>query len=157
MSDSDDYLFLEPLLVERIRAQVPGLADVLAIPDLASLDEDGQVSPSVYVVYLGDDTGSGAPHQGGARKIQTVTQNWAAVLHVYYADATGRGEGARREAGPLLGKLLTELTGWMPDGCTTPLARAPRQAPVAYSNGHFYYPLVFEASFVYPRLKTWKP
>lgn len=153
---TDDYLFLEPLLIERIKAQVSGLAEVVAVPDLVSLEEDSQSSPSVYLVYLGDEIGSGAAHQGGLRKIQAVTQNWAAVLHVYYADATGRGEGARLEAGPLLGQLLTALTGWIPDGCSTPLARTPKQAPVTYSNGHFYYPLVFATSFVYPRVKTWQ-
>lgn len=154
--DAFDYLYLEPLIIERVRESVPGLADVAGIPDLASVDEARQVTPAVYVVYLGDDVGGGAQHQGSRGAIQTVTQNWAVVLSVHYADATGSGEGARKEAGPLLGALLQALSGWLPDGATAPMKRAPQQAPVAYANGYFYYPLVFQASFVYPRNKTWQ-
>lgn len=152
-----DYLFLETLLVERIRAEVPGLQDVSGIPDLATLDEQRQGSPCVYVVYLGDEIGTGASHQGGSRAIQTVTQHWAAVLTLYYADAQGDGQGAWREAGPLLGQLLKALTGWVPDQGVSPLARSPQASPVSYSNGFFYFPLVFTANFVFPRLKSWKP
>lgn len=90
-----DYLFLETLLVERIRAEVPGLQDVSGIPDLATLDEQPQGSPCVYVIYLGDGIGTGASHQGGSRAIQTVTQHWAAVLALYYADAQGDGQGEK--------------------------------------------------------------
>ncbi|RUI34546.1 hypothetical protein [Pseudomonas aeruginosa] len=157
MSDPFDYLFLEPLLVERIQAEVPGLANVSGLPDLATLEELSQVSPCVYVIYLGDEIGAGADHQGGSRAIQTVTQHWAAVLTVYYADAQGDGEGARREAGPLLGQLIKALTGWVPEQGVGPLARSPQASPVSYSNGYFYFPLVFTARFVYPRIKSWKP
>ncbi|WP_235600300.1 hypothetical protein [Pseudomonas aeruginosa] len=65
MSDPFDYLFLEPLLIERIRSEVPGLAIVSGVPDLAALSEQDQPAPSVYVVYLGDEIGTGADHQGG--------------------------------------------------------------------------------------------
>lgn len=159
MSDPDpfDYLFLEPLLVERIRAEVPGLAAVSGLPDLSTLDDQSQVSPSVYVIYLGDQVGTGAQAQGGARAIQTVAQHWAAVLTVYYADAQGDGEGARRLAGPLLGRLLKALTGWKPSADVDALARSSQVAQVSYRNGYFYFPLVFTARFVYPRIKSWKP
>ncbi|MFO6256192.1 hypothetical protein ACLBWF_34730, partial [Pseudomonas aeruginosa] len=69
MSDPFDYLFLEPLLIERIRSEVPGLAIVSGVPDLAALSEQDQPAPSVYVVYLGDEIGTGADHQGGRRAI----------------------------------------------------------------------------------------
>lgn len=157
MSDPFDYLFLEPLLVERIRAEVPGLASVSGVPDLATLNEQSQLSPSVYVIYLGDQIGTGADAQGGTRNIQMVVQNWAVVLTVYYADGVGDGEGARRLAGPLLGRLLKALTGWAPALDVGALARSHQGAQVSYSNGYFYFPLVFTARFVYPRTKSWKP
>lgn len=152
-----DYLYLEQLIIDRIRNEVDGLVEVAGIPDLASVEAERQKTPAVYVIYLGDDTSTGPQHQGGRGAVQTVTQNWAVVLTVYYADARGTGEGARRLAGPLLGALLRSLSGWVPDGATAPMKRAPQQAPVAYANGYFYYPLVFQASFVYPRIKTWQP
>ncbi|MBX6761994.1 hypothetical protein ISE73_33745, partial [Pseudomonas aeruginosa] len=114
MSDPFDYLFLEPLLIERIRSEVPGLAIVSGVPDLAALSEQDQPAPSVYVVYLGDEIGTGADHQGGRRAIQAIGQQWAVVLVVHYADSSNSGEGARREAGPLLGRLVKALTGWAP-------------------------------------------
>ncbi|HCF9240803.1 TPA: hypothetical protein NI607_005261 [Pseudomonas aeruginosa] len=157
MSDPFDYLFLEPLLIERIRSEVSGLAIVSGLPDLATLDEQSQASPCVYVIYLGDEVGTGADHQGGGRAIQTVVQHWAAVLTVFYADAVNDGEGARREAGPLLGRLLQALTGWSPARDVGALARSPQASPASYSNGYFYFPLVFTARFVYPRIKSWKP
>ncbi|HIE0069181.1 TPA: phage tail terminator protein [Pseudomonas aeruginosa] len=157
MSDPFDYLFLEPLLIERIRSEVPGLAIVSGVPDLAALSEQDQPAPSVYVVYLGDETGTGADHQGGQRAIQTVGQQWAVVLVVHYADSSNSGEGARREAGPLLGRLVKALTGWAPAIDVAPLARSARQSPATYASGYLYFPLVFTARFVYPRIKSWKP
>ncbi|WP_418314624.1 phage tail terminator protein [Pseudomonas aeruginosa] len=64
------------------------------IPDLATLDEQRQGSPCVYVVYLGDEISTRQSHQGGSRAVQTVTQHWAAVLTLYYADAQGDGGAA---------------------------------------------------------------
>ncbi|MCP8465193.1 hypothetical protein NK553_14670 [Pseudomonas sp. ZM23] len=157
MSDPFDYLFLEPLLVERIRAEVPGLASVDGLPDLATLDDQRQATPCVYVIYLGDQIDTGASAQGGSRAVQFVVQHWAAVLTVYYADAQGDGQGARRLAGPLLGRLLKALTGWVPALDVAALARSSQVAQVGYANGYFYFPLVFTARFVYPRSKAWKP
>jgi len=155
VSEAFDYLFLEPLLVERIQDQVQGLRLVGTAPDLEAVDELQQEAPAAYVIYLGDSTPGGAEHQGGSRRVQALTQYWAAVLTIHYGDAQGTGEGARREAGPLLGAMITALSGWTPKDCIRPLARAAQNVPTAYSNGFYYYPLVFEASFIFPRGTTW--
>ena len=155
--DEFDYLFLEPLLIERITAQVDGLQLVAGVPDLQTVAENQNYSPAVYVIYLGDEIATGPAGQGGAKKIQTVTQNWAVVLAVYSADANGDGSEARRDAGPLLGKLISAVTGWKPSIDVNPFGRSARQSPVAYNAGYFYYPLVFTTSFVYPRIRTWQP
>lgn len=157
VADPFDYLFLEPLLVERVRAEVPGLALVGGVPDLASVADRQQLSPAVYLIYLGDDLATGHAAQGGQGRVQTVTQLWAAVLALYCADPSGEGSGARREAGPLLGRLLKALTGWAPRVDVAPLTRRQGPAEVAYADGYFYYPLVFQASFVFPRTRTWQP
>ncbi|MBH8636462.1 hypothetical protein I5J65_32130, partial [Pseudomonas aeruginosa] len=86
-----------------------------------------------------------------------IGQQWAVVLVVHYADSSNSGEGARREAGPLLGRLVKALTGWAPAIDVAPLARSARQSPPTYASGYFYFPLVFTARFVYPRVKSWKP
>lgn len=157
MAEPFDYLFLEPLLVERVRAEVPGLAKVGGVPDLATVAGQQQLSPAVYLIYLGDDLSDGPPAQGGRGQVQTVTQLWAAVLALYCADSNGEGVTARREAGPLLGQLLKALTGWIPRADVAPLTRRQGPAEAAYADGYFYYPLVFQASFVFPRMRTWQP
>lgn len=147
MSDFD-YLALEPLIIERIDDTVAGLKVVTGVPDLAAVGAGQQVTPAVYVIYLGDQPGE---QQGNA---QVVTQLWAAVLTVYYADADGSGEGARRIAGPLLGRLLPALAGWKPRKDITPLKRVATTTPAEYADGFGYFPLVFAASFVYPPRRT---
>ncbi|MGB6054032.1 MAG: hypothetical protein WBG17_02205, partial [Burkholderiaceae bacterium] len=86
-----DYLFLEELLIERITARVDGLQAVLSAPDLAAIEEQVQITPAAHVVYLGDDIGTGAGAQGGMGKTQVITQLWAAVIAVYYADPGDSG------------------------------------------------------------------
>lgn len=88
--------------------------------------------------------------------MQCVTQLWAAVLAIYSADAVGDGSGARLAAGPLLGQLLQALTGWVPRADVGPLTRRQGASEMAYADGYFYYPLVFEAGFVFPRGKVWQ-
>ena len=55
-----DYLFLEPLIVERVKASVAGLRGVFTAPDLAAMAEQAQITPAAHVIYVGDETGAGA-------------------------------------------------------------------------------------------------
>ncbi|MEK2680658.1 hypothetical protein AAAC11_00055 [Pseudomonas aeruginosa] len=64
---------------------------------------------------------------------------------MYYADAQGDGQGARREAGPLLGRLLKALTGWVPDQERQPrwpaaLQLSPVISATGSSNTRWYSP-----------------
>lgn len=146
-----DYLALEPLLVERIRAEVSGLKTVQGVADLASLSPRQQVTPAVYVIYLGDAVGQSA---GNA---QPVDQIWAVVPTVYYADAAGTGEGARRIAGPLIGRVLAALTNWTPRIDMKPLRRVQSNTPAEYADNYGYFPLLFSTGFIYPPLRRATP
>lgn len=157
MSDPIDYLFLEDLFIARIKEKVLGLKTVDGLPDLQAVDLEVEAAPAVYVVYLGDAISGGPAGHGGDKKVQVVNQYWAAVLSVYAADPNGRGSVARREAGPLLGKLIDALSGWVPAPGVSPLSRAPKQAPVQYSSSLLMFPIIFKTDFVYPRITTWKP
>lgn len=143
-----DYLFMEPLLVERVKASVAGLRGVFTAPDLAAMAEQAQITPAAHVIYVGDETGTGAGDQGTMGKVQLVTQLWAVVIAVYYADAVDTGFGARHLAGPLIADLMRGLSGWTPEHNVKALTRGhPVQAH--YANGFGYYPFVFRAQFVF--------
>lgn len=146
-----DYLALEPLLVERIRAEVSGLKIVQGVADLASVSVKQQVTPAVYVIYLGDAVGQAA---GIA---QPVDQIWAVVPTVYYADANNTGEGARRVAGPLIGRCLAALTNWKPRLDMKPLKRVQSNTPAEYEDNYGYFPLLFTSGFVYPPIRSNSP
>ena len=143
-----DYLFLEPLLVERIQASVAGLKAVFTASDLAAMEEQAQIAPAAHVIYLGDETGSGPGQQGTMGKTQIVTQQWAVVIAVYYADPADTGYGNRRLAGPLIAALLRGLSGWTPQDTVKALTRG-QPVRAHYANGYGYYPFVFRAEFVF--------
>ena len=147
-----DYLFLEALLIDRLKSLMDADVNFIGgLPDLAAMDDQVQHASAVYVIYLGDQLRSTAKQQGAQRAVQMLNQNWAVVIALSVADANNDGEEARRQAGPLIGKLLTTLTGWKPSIDVGPLARSPRPTPPGYTDGFFYYPFVFTAEFMFPR------
>lgn len=152
----DNYLFLEELIIDRVKNEVNGLKVVEGRSALASLAEDQQVVPAVYVVYLGDQLADDTSHQGVRRIVQQVTQNWAAVLAVNPADGQNNGKLARHQAGTLLAQLIKALTGWVPHEGTAPLARASGTTATNYINNFCYYPLIFKTSFTFPQVPKWK-
>lgn len=143
-----DYLALEPLLLERIRAEVPGLKAVMGVADLASVSAKQQITPAVYVIYLGDVVGQ------ASGRAQVVDQVWAVVPTVYYADSTGNGEGARRLAGPLISSVLAALSNWTPRIDMKPLRRVQSNTPAEYEDNFGYFPLLFISGFVYPPTRS---
>ena len=144
-----DYLALEPLLVDRITTELAGhLKAVQGAADLASITIKQQTVPAVYVIYLGDSVGQAS---GNA---QPINQIWAVVLAVHYADATGTGEGARRIAGPLIGRLLAALNNWKPRQDINNLRRVQSNTPAEYADNFGYFPLLFSSGFVYTTLRS---
>lgn len=153
---SDNYLFLEQLIIERIKSEVKGLKKVEGLSNLASLEGERQVVPAAYVIYLNDVVSSGDNHQGALKKVQTITQEWAVVLTVNPADADKTGKNARQQAGVLLAEILKAMTGWKPDGATTAFSRATGRAAPSYFDSYFYYPVAFQINFIFPRVTKWK-
>ncbi|CUZ06842.1 Uncharacterised protein [Serratia marcescens] len=141
-----DYLFCEPLLIGRLRAAVPEFVEVTGVAGLSQMNDDNPICPMAYVMYLGDTVNtSTAATGGGQRRLQFVTQLWAVVVCVYFADGRGLGADISSEAGPLMLKTVEALAGWSPlEGVTRQLARSNQSLPAQYESGYGYYPLVFQ-------------
>jgi len=136
----DDYLFLQPLLIERVKSQVPCLAHIGSAASLAEAQDKTTASPSVWIIYLGEDV------TDGARAKHPVKQHWA-VLLTLACPKQGR-----------VGPLINALTGWIPaaagqsaEKACSPLERTSTRLPVVFENDWLIAPLLFTARFFWPR------
>jgi len=148
---TDDYLFCGPLIIARIKEQVPELKEVLGVKELSSVEDDKPICPAAYVAFGGDAPGTVPLGTGGTlRQVQAVTQFWAILLAVQLADGRGLGEDVNEVAGPWLARIMRALRGWNPaPGVTTPLARAAAALqPLFGDDGYAFYPVVYQVTFI---------
>ena len=139
-----NYLAISPLIIARIRAEVPAIVDVLPAQDLATLTESTLRTPSAFVIYDGDNLGDTA----GRGQAQGVKQRWLIVLAIRNARQNDGGAGLAADAGPLISDLLTALQGWQPDSTDyRPLTRVAAPRP-GYSPAFAFYPLAFETQII---------
>lgn len=138
-----DWLAAGPLIVERLRAKVPGLRLVAQLADLANIEQAAVQVPAAFVAYDGDRYAEGA----ASGMAQHGAQRWQVVLAVRNASVGGNGAGVPGEAGPLLPQIGAALAGWSPFDGGRPLRRVTALRP-GYTVGFGYYPLAFELDFV---------
>jgi hypothetical protein len=116
-----NLLALEPLLVARLRDQVP--ADAATIRTAADSDtilKSGARAPSVYVIYAGGGPTETLDARRKTRPVR-VRQDWLIVATARNAAGISEGAEARNEAGALAGIALTALLDWTPEGALRPL------------------------------------
>lgn len=145
----NDFFGLQPLLIARIAAEVPGLTAVFSGIDYERTLTLFDSVPAVYVLYdnyaLFDQT---------ERETQ-INQNWSVVLVV----ASLPQLDITKHAGPVLWKILRALVGWQPDSDYYPLKLesaskmtfqpAPTQAAPAITtlrSGLWHIPLSFSTT-----------
>lgn len=132
-----DYLFLGPLIAERLADQVPDVP-VSVIETTAQLLAEDRRQRSVMVMWAGDAFGDSAGHG----RFQKITQRWLVVLGLNnVAPAT---DARHQVAGPMLSQLHQALAGWTPPDCNTPLQRAQAQMRPDFTKTKALYPLGFE-------------
>lgn len=143
---TDDYLFCESRIIDHLRASIPDLVEVGSAAGLEAIQDGNVPVPSAWVFYLGDAVSGSTASVGGQRaQQQTVTQLWAVLLAVYFADGRGLGADINGTAGPLISRVLEAMRGWTPDEKTVPrVRRSAQQLPVQYDNGYGFYPLVYQ-------------
>lgn len=135
----DDFLALEPLLIERLKDRVSLVPErhVMAAADLAGMREDSQPKPALHVIYDGYEV----PRTQPANRRATVRHHWLVVVVVKHVRRTG--SAARAEAGPIATQVVAALQGWQPEGMSFLLDLAqPRYKP-NYTPGAAYLPLGF--------------
>ena len=132
----DNLLFLEPLLLATLRAELPPHVHVKPIAEINVDTKDRQPAPTVYVMYLGMQV-----DRAGA-EIES-TQRWVTLVAMRNQRDLDGGHDARQDAGVLAMQVIDALNGrrFAP---AHPLTAATPPAPW-YMDGHYYLPLLWSA------------
>ncbi len=141
----DDFLGLEPLLIQRIDDCVGGFrGQVFGAPELGTFSDARRSppAPSCDVVYGGylplEDRGDG---------VTRVRQTWYVVPRVRNVRDVKSGQSAREEGSALIGQTLAALLGWKPSDNHKALVLAPAPPP-EYLLGKLEMPLAFFTEIV---------
>lgn len=141
---ADDILFLAPRIVERLRAQVPALREVLQF-DSVDLDKGPRQTPAAIVLFDREILPAGEDAKRLVKQI--VRQRWLVLVAVRSAEQQPGRYG--RTAGTYIAGCVQALQGWTPAGTTRPLVRVTPPAP-SYGKDTSYFPLAFEQQLVTP-------
>ena len=145
VDQANDFMGLEPHLVELVRQAVQGLSPavhVLTSAEIADVLESKQRTPAVHVIY------------GGYRIFEDqgltllLDHTWYAVAVVSSAATIRSGQVARLSAGRLAARVVGALYGANVPGATRPLAMTS-PPPARYSAGLQYLPSAFVAQTVF--------
>ena len=133
----DDYLFLGPLLAQRLREVVPGMpVDLCERADqVLAADRRTRV---LMVLWAGERFGGRADFSGA----QAVAHRWLVCLGLNNAGVQADARNA--VAGPLLSAVHLGLAGWKPPGCARPMGRVTAPMAPTFTDTKAVYPLAFE-------------
>lgn len=139
---------LEEAIVTRLQDRLgEAVKKVYTAAELADVEEDSQVTPSVAVIYNGYAPVSAAGGQTSnlLGKIQLVEKSWLVVVSVRNALNTRNRQGAREASAPIVQAVLSALLGWRPPSLPEegPLQLAPAPGAAFTDAGYAYYPIAF--------------
>lgn len=146
LQEANDFLALEPRLLEHLRQAVQGhspAVHVLGAAQLAGMKTLAQHTPAVLLVY------------GGWQVLETAGSAWR-LQHQWYVTAAVRsaaqlasGSHARQGAGALLAHVLAALLGERLPGAATALELATRQPPPHYEDGVMHLGALLQVQSVF--------
>lgn len=138
-----DYLFLGPLIAERLADQVPDVpVDVCeTVQQVLAAD----VRPLVLMVmWAGDRFNESETGRAGNGASQVLYQRWLVMLAM---NNVGAGKDARHlRAGPVLSLTHKALAAWKPEGCVHSMRRANAPMRPEMTPQKATYPMGFEIS-----------
>ena len=141
----NDYFALEDEIVNRIKAEVPNIDEVLTPFFVESLFSMTPVNTAIAVIYVGDRVGESA----GNGRATTVHQQWLVVLVVSDpASQLDQTTSIRKIADPHIRNILKALQGFKPNLLgVSPLVRVSAGVNFAGKAGRVYFPFLFESDF----------
>jgi hypothetical protein len=135
----DDYLFVGPLIQQRLRDQLPELP-VEGIEEMALAGDQDRRQRVVYVMWGGERFSD----PGGRGTAVGLQQTWLVLLNVRHVASAARDKDARNTtAGPLISALRLALAGHQLPGTHRPLSCVPGPRP-SYTKESALYALAFE-------------
>jgi hypothetical protein len=139
-----NYFDAEAAIVERLNDLLPELKAVLTPFSIGDMVEASQLSPTVHVIYGGDQVAS---TEGRGQKAM-ISQRWLIVLAVRAPKAQlQQTSDIRVVAGDIIPNLLQALQGWQAIPQMRPLVRVNGPA-AGYSSTFAYFPFLFEGLLV---------
>ncbi len=135
----DSLFALEPDLIDRIRAEIPGLKTVDSSSLIADSEDFTHLLPAAFI-----EPGSGARNiDGEGYDIGNIKQRWAVLIVVrHFATVPGEGSAAQT-AGPFALQIIAALRGWTPSDYIEPLIFTGHADPVSGA-GWAAFELTFE-------------
>lgn len=146
-----NFLFLGPLLIDRLNEQLGAAGAAVQLPrihvlssaDLSEVAMEQQLTPAVHIVYQSYRKVQSLSDGKAAR----IAQTWLAVTAARNVRDLRAGSAARNDAGVISDMVLDCLMGWEAPKLTKPLELVSGPA-AGYGGGFQYLPLAFEAEFV---------
>ncbi|OBS10788.1 phage tail terminator protein [Acidihalobacter prosperus] len=144
MSFAATYLDAETQIVALLQAaKIANVRTILTAGDLATVQENQQITPALHVIYNGESVPSASDMRGTYGSPQVVYQQWLVVIAVRNVKKIREGEGAREDAGPIMNAVIKALQGvQLSADFPRHLRRATPPKP-KYTTGFAYFPLAF--------------
>jgi len=137
-----NYLFLQPLIEARLKAEVAGGMPVEGIEELAQAGKEDQRPFVIFVYWAGDRFDETEAGRAGRGTSQMMRQRWFVILYARNAAQANR-DARNASVGALLTQLHKALAGWQPEGCARTFTRCNGLVP-DYTRASGLYPLAFE-------------
>jgi hypothetical protein len=136
-----DYLFLGPLIQERLKEQVLDVpVDLCETADqVLKADQRARV---LMVMWAGERFVESEAGRVSNQATQTVYQRWLVLLAINNPSAYK--DARHKSAGQMLSAIHGAIAGWKPEGCTRAMQRAAASLRPDITATKAIYPLGFE-------------
>jgi len=134
-------LTLEPQIIARLQAEVPGLNTVASRTFIASPEDLSPQLPAAYVQPGPAQYQDMSPDGSGIE-----TEAWQVIVCVPFVKDPADVETASAQAGPLLQASAAALHGWAPEDGEYSLLQITGRPQPSYDEGFAQFPMTFSTT-----------